>query len=1786
MKLKLIFLLISVVVFALITIGIGEANKNQDEVIIITDAREISEVKEIVEFIRGNGGQVSQVFIPQVIIGEIPEGLEQVLLKEYSQRIIGIYRNQVEDLVLSENNLTQAAVRFWNSKFEQKVQVAYVENEPGPILNDARIPPDRKISSSATQTLSQAPPSDIETSEYMYGDILASVILLESNGSLDASTEDWTTTEETNVDNEIANALLWWKARKPSNVNLTFWVYANHYKIPTRYEPINRPQSDQGLWIAEAMDYLDVSSGNYFSRARKYDDAIRDKNEMDWAFTIFVADSSNDADDEFTDGYFAYAYLGGPFLVMTYGNDGYGISNMDVVTAHEMGHVFQALDQYASSECTCTETYGFLNVANQNCENSCLSDVASIMRGGVTPFTNNAIDYYAKGQIGWRDLDDDSINDAIDSTYNGDTDTDGDGIVNHWDNDDDNDNIIDLFDNCLTVVGPSCNKGCPDLTPPRSNISSPANGSRVGGVIMLLSNESDVCKVTSAEYKVDANSWISMNLSNIAANASLNTKVHSDGSHVIYVRGTDEYGNTESTASITIIFDNTPPLLTITSPQNKTYNSNSILANVTLNEEGSWCGRSLDSTTNVTLNGSGNLWYGLMSSVSEGNHTVAFYCNDTAGNKNSTFATFNVDTINPTITISAPVNGSFLVTNYVWLNVTTNENTSCSSAVQPCSTNRVKVNITDTLDEGEAKAYTVGGHAFAVVLDFAGSTTAKFTVNGEVTNSLTEGSTYILADESNLTLLDVTTQDFGGGIRKAKFALSTISDGNPGICSASSGQGSSGSAPYVQNHSWLIGNLAVAESTVDTIWKNLVATCTDAAGNSNSSSVKVYVDTGNPDVNFSAGTPTNGSYQSTSNIKVYVSVVEANTANITFELWNGSLLNRTNTSRIKRLNFPGLADATYLFNVSITDKAGHKSKTETWSVTLDTIIPTVKIIWPINNSILTTNYTWFNLTTNEDATCSYSLQTCETFTFGSSTASGGGGGGGGCSSTTLTTMSVTGGQNHSQLVTGLNDTTSNGWKILNGNCSDAAENSNSSSLKFYVDTTQPAVNFSSNTPANGSFQSKSSILVNVSVLEANEANITFELWNSSLVNRTNATGIRSLNFEGLMDGAYSFNVSVSDKAGNKNRTETWNVTLDTTKPLIEYTLGTLADAASINRNWLYVNVTISELNEKNVAFRLYNAAGLYSEISLLGGNRSANFTNIADGNYTYTVIAMDLAENTNATPNRSVVIDTTAPALYNITAIFVTNDSAIIKWITNENANSTVVYGKTIVYGSLQTDSTYATLHMIKLTGLEQGALYHYKVESSDNLGNSNTSYDYAFITAIAEKLNADFIANHTVSVNASSINASFDIRTNASLNGIKMNITAGKDSPTNASLNISRLKYLDVNVPNELKSVLTSVVLKVYYTDSDLLENNLSESTLAMYWFNESSSIWVKLDSSLDWVYGSGVNSDNNYVWANVSHFSSYGAGGLTADGFYCSSNSQCASNYCSNNVCSTPSSGGDNPPSGSSSGGGGGGGGGGGASQASETVLLQAELAPGDSGTFGFKKFNDLAVYELVTEVSSPASNPAITVKETNLASTVSVPVTEGAGKVYKYLSIVKSGLENVSKTIIKFRINNTWFDKNNVDSSTVKLSRLEGGNWNALPTALLSDDGQFTSYQATTPGFSTFAITGEFGKSSPPQIQEQEASSVSEQTTEAPKETTEEVEEEVTKEESKPNLIGRMFSLITGRAVTGTGNEQPRFKPAALLLIGAIILIVILRVRKVKFGPLYLSWYKQKLRLNKKE
>jgi hypothetical protein len=90
--------------------------------------------------------------------------------------------------------------------------------------------------------------------------------------------------------------------------------------------------------------------------------------------------------------------------------------------------------------------------------------------------------------------------------------------------------------------------------------------------------------------------------------------------------------------------DTAPPVISILSPENKTYSVNNVSLSFTVDEATDWMGYSLDGQTNVTITGNDTL------NILDGSYYVVVYANDTAGNMGtSSTVYFTVDTTPPNI---------------------------------------------------------------------------------------------------------------------------------------------------------------------------------------------------------------------------------------------------------------------------------------------------------------------------------------------------------------------------------------------------------------------------------------------------------------------------------------------------------------------------------------------------------------------------------------------------------------------------------------------------------------------------------------------------------------------------------------------------------------------------------------------------------------------------------------------------------------------------------------------------------------------------------------------------------------------------------------------------------------------------------------------------------------------------------------------------------------------------------------------------------------------------------
>lgn len=91
--------------------------------------------------------------------------------------------------------------------------------------------------------------------------------------------------------------------------------------------------------------------------------------------------------------------------------------------------------------------------------------------------------------------------------------------------------------------------------------------------------------------------------------------------------------------------------------------------------------------------------------------------------------------------------------------------------------------------------------------------------------------------------------------------------------------------------------------------------------------------------------------------------------------------------------------------------------------------------------------------------------------------------------------------------------------------------------------------------------------------------------------------------------------------------------------------------------------------------------------------------------------------------------DTSAPVLAGVQVASVLATSATIAWTSDEPSSSIVRYGLTTSYGSSASAAGLVTNHGVRLTGLPQARLIHYRVESKDASGNLAVSADRTFRT-------------------------------------------------------------------------------------------------------------------------------------------------------------------------------------------------------------------------------------------------------------------------------------------------------------------------------------------------------------------------------------------------------------------------------------------------------------------------
>jgi len=231
---------------------------------------------------------------------------------------------------------------------------------------------------------------------------------------------------------------------------------------------------------------------------------------------------------------------------------------------------------------------------------------------------------------------------------------------------------------------------------------------------------------------------------------------------------------------------------------------------------------------------------------------------------------------------------------------------------------------------------------------------------------------------------------------------------------------------------------------------------------------------------------------------------------------------------------------------------------------------------------------------------------------------------------------------------------------------------------------------------------------------------------------SDSTTSHTINLTGLTMGTNYYFYVKSGVASDNHSGNYYNfmTTIDITPPDITG-IAAIASTTMATITW-----TTNELASTKVQYGLTTDYGAESSSDLLTLDHVRALTDLTDGStYHYRVISMD-ANNNSATSTDStfnsyttVLADTTAPTITNVSASPVYDTVAVITWETNELADSTVQYGLANTLGTTQTAATSTKLHSLSLTGLTADTIYYYKVLSADSSTNSASSSISTFTT-------------------------------------------------------------------------------------------------------------------------------------------------------------------------------------------------------------------------------------------------------------------------------------------------------------------------------------------------------------------------------------------------------------------------------------------------------------------------
>ena len=857
-------------------------------------------------------------------------------------------------------------------------------------------------------------------------------------------------------------------------------------------------------------------------------------------------------------------------------------------------------------------------------------------------------------------------------------------------------------------------------TPPSVTIVSPANTTYNNRTVLVNISAPGAASI-----------WYNWNGTNITYTTPVNV-TFAEGTNILYAWANDTAGNMNST-NVTFTTDTIPPSITIMSPQNTTYNNRTISVSISApgaaNIWYNWNGTNVTYTTpaNVTFN--------------EGSNMLYAYANDSVGNLNATNVTFFIDSIPPNVSILSPSpannsisgNGNIVFDSSetdnlglrnasIYLNGILNQ-TSVVSGVSNATT-FTYISIPDGVYNWFVRVYDA--------INYRDSETRVLIVNRSAVpiynTSVFTGNTTnwsALPDLSNVcngaAILDTTYgmvqwlncvnaagQNFNTNVNITYNNVTVIASGLNSSFNSSAMVSLKllpwDAAPLVYRDGVLCNSTECANLTYTggvAIFNVSHFTSYTTSGNS-----QMFIwdetDTGMPFANQTKYKDQQVKSFANYTKKIDDSPVTNASCTINFADSSNNAMTYNATTTFYEYNRSFSNAGNFSWNVTC-NKTGFNTQTtnDTVIITPDTVPPIIRLMSPANQT--------FTNQLNQTFRCNISNIAVSNLTLYVWNSTN--------SIVTTNTTSLSGASNSTSWNYTLPYSDVFSWNCLGFDTSGNNNWSQEGNYTITLDATPPAVSFVSPTEIGGSYINRSYVQVNVTASDANLANMTIRLYNSSnsMVNSslTNSSSNLFANFTGLADGFYYFNATAYDSAGNSNSTETINVTVDTIPPALIDNSPIAPGYYNITKT---INITATHASLFN--FSIYvNGSVVNSSTATSSATLTYGLSN--DGNYSYLATATDAAGNTNSTAIvSSIIIDKTRPVISIVSPQNITyGNTTILVNISASDVNLNTVWynwnGTNVVY----TGPVNVTFNQSSNT------LYAYANDSAGNVNYTNVTF-------------------------------------------------------------------------------------------------------------------------------------------------------------------------------------------------------------------------------------------------------------------------------------------------------------------------------------------------------------------------------------------------------------------------------------------------------------------------------